>query len=253
MKWAIQQGLRFSNKIGSIVKACGYTPIAVDVTPFLNGVNFLFSEKEHTIDIIPYGSTKLIREASSLGWRGVCINENFNDVSYCNNNPEMLNYDAKFISLPDVKLHYADSEFVFIKPTTELKAFDGGVYSISDIEKGKISNYYAACDILVSVSKLKTIYEEWRWFIVNGEVIDGAAYRISGVNAREWGYANEDKKVAQELADIWLPHETCVMDVAKTDCGWRVIEYNCLNSSGFYNHDIQKIIYAVTNYVKEKK
>jgi hypothetical protein len=54
---------------------------------------------------------------------------------------------------------------------------------------------------------------------------------------------------AQRLADKWLPNQTCVMDLALTDEGVKVIEFNCFNSSGFYYHDIRAVAEAVTNYV----
>ncbi|MBT2748957.1 ATP-grasp domain-containing protein [Lysobacter sp. ISL-50] len=37
-----------------------------------------------------------------------------------------------------------------------------------------------------------------------------------------------------------------MMDVAQTDDGFKVIEFNTFNSSGFYAHDIGKIVAAVT-------
>jgi hypothetical protein len=53
-----------------------------------------------------------------------------------------------------------------------------------------------------------------------------------------------DQKVideAQSFADKWLPDSCCVMDLALVDDSLKVIEFNCINSSGFYNHDVSKI------------
>ncbi len=56
----------------------------------------------------------------------------------------------------------------------------------------------------------------------------------------------------QKLADKWLPNPTCVMDVALVDDEYKVIEFNCFNSSGFYKNDINKIVMAVTNQLRNK-
>lgn len=56
---------------------------------------------------------------------------------------------------------------------------------------------------------------------------------------------------AQKLADKWLPNRCCCMDVAKTPKGFEIIEFNCLNASGFYDHDIIKFANSVTDYAKK--
>ncbi len=91
---------------------------------------------------------------------------------------------------------------------------------------------------------------ESRFFVVGGKVIDGAFYRMYG--QRFSGVAKPDEiEAAQEMANVWLPHETCVMDIAKTEEGLKVIEFNCFNGSGFYVNDISKIVKAVTEYAEK--
>ena len=50
---------------------------------------------------------------------------------------------------------------------------------------------------------------------------------------------------AQKLAEGWLPHRNCVMDTALVDDKLYVIEFNCINGSGFYGHDVSAIFTAL--------
>jgi len=42
------------------------------------------------------------------------------------------------------------------------------------------------------------------------------------------------------------------MDLAETDAGIRIVEYNCWNVSGFYASNVQNIIGQI-NEIKEKR
>jgi hypothetical protein len=53
---------------------------------------------------------------------------------------------------------------------------------------------------------------------------------------------------AQELANKWLPDQCCVMDLALVEDELKVIEFNCINSSGFYDHDVDAIFKALWKY-----
>ena len=47
------------------------------------------------------------------------------------------------------------------------------------------------------------------------------------------------------LADIY------VMDVAEISNGFKIIECNCFNGTGFYQHDIEKIVAAINVFIKK--
>jgi len=54
---------------------------------------------------------------------------------------------------------------------------------------------------------------------------------------------------AQRMVDIWCPARAFVIDIALTDdkdddCN-KVIEINCINSSWFYQIDMQKFVMAI--------
>jgi ATP-grasp domain, R2K clade family 3 len=54
---------------------------------------------------------------------------------------------------------------------------------------------------------------------------------------------------AQAFADKWLPLDCIVMDLALLTTGEvKVIEFNAINSSGFYACDVKKIFKALWEY-----
>jgi len=205
-------------------------------------------------DFIPHGSTSLVKLAKSLNWKYVFHNDNFFVNMYNYKHPAMLNKDALIVSLHDA-LHFAGLRFNwFIRPLDDTKSFAGHVITgkdlISWVERLESVECEMNSDTKISLSIPKKIDMEWRYFIVGGKIITGSSYRLSD---QPYQYEETDEAVlkeAQALADMWLPHECCVMDVALYNGESYVVEFNGLNSAGFYAHDIVKLVKAISSYTK---
>lgn len=231
--------------------------VGVNVIPFSDDLEFLFdipTDKE----IIPYGSTSLIRHAQKYNWSGLFFlpTENFQTHVWNQNRDDMLNNDAEVMTVKEASIKFSTKEkreLFFIRPVEDLKAFSGTVTSAEEISRWMSSidagNFQITEDTMVAISHPKTILAEWRWFVVGGKIADGSMYYHNGSFYKKHETDRDVIDEAQTLADKWLPHETVVMDVALTNYGPRVIEFNCLNGSGFYDHDIRKIVRTVTDYV----
>jgi len=51
------------------------------------------------------------------------------------------------------------------------------------------------------------------------------------------------------MANKWLPYDCVVMDIAELATGeYKVVEFNSINSSGFYEHNITAVVEALSNY-----
>lgn len=48
-----------------------------------------------------------------------------------------------------------------------------------------------------------------------------------------------------------MPHDIFVMDVALYEGGYRIVECNCFNDTGFYDHDILTIVKNVNQYLRK--
>lgn len=254
--WVIQENLLDSKQIADVcfaVKNDGGNVYPVKVIPFSDEIDFFWDEPP-TKDVVLYGSAKMSKLAYKKGWAGLFFNDNFDTGVWAKHRDDMLNQNPVIIRAGDVikyfeDQHIDDEELFFIRPVLDLKAFAGGVQSVKEIKEHMgsthVENYSFDVDTMVSMDVPRNILGEWRWFIVNGKVINGSQYRRMGQPHRKQVTIQVRKDHAQELADKWLPHPNCVMDLAMTSNGWKVVEFNCINSSGFYDNDIPKIVQAI--------
>lgn len=212
------------------------------------------------IDYIPYGSCSLTEEAYKLGWTGLYFDPTtFRADCWYENRTDMLNSDGLVVPVKDAidffKSQDPDSDW-FIRPCEDLKIFSGHVITAGEAstwlkdavecESSSVCALTYNTDIVVSSPK--TIQAEWRWFVVGGKVISGSMYRRNGQM-----YTREELDVdvvveAQTFADKWLPSPCCVMDLALVDNTVKVIEFNTINSSGFYDNNVENIIVALYDH-----
>jgi hypothetical protein len=254
--WVLQTNLIDKDQTDAVAfaaKNAGADVIATTVIPFVDDIQM---ESEPVgKDVIPYGSTKLSRLADKHGWSGMFFDrELFSVPTWLKNRDDMLNDEVEIVSVADLQNFKAlDDDVYFIRPVEDLKAFNGTVTNAAEIRRWMSSvesgSFAFSTDTMVAISPAQTIQGEWRWFVVDGKVISGSMYRLHGQRLVQRSTGADIIAEAQKKADMWLPNQTCVMDLALTDRGVRVIEFNCFNSSGFYYHDIPKIVEAVTNYV----
>ena len=232
------------------------TPVyGVKVIPFVDELEL---PKIDDPKIVPYGSTKLQRIGNINGWPGGVF---FDDAMFRVNlwnkeRDDMLNSDAVVMTVTEALpyLLSRQDETFFTRPVRDLKAYSGAtlpgheIYSWLNATLGQeLWNFDKDTEIVLASPK--HIEREWRYFVVGGKIVSGSSYRWKGTRLLMREQDRETLAEAQAFADKWLPHETVVMDLALTDEGMRVIEFNCLNASGFYYHDIKAIARAVTEYV----
>lgn len=101
---------------------------------------------------------------------------------------------------------------------------------------------------LVRVRILRVMPLYFRWFIVGGKVISGSMYLCRGQFRKERIVDRELIKEAQIFADKWIPSLCCVMDLALVDNELKVVEFNCINSSGFYDTDIEAVFKSLYDF-----
>jgi hypothetical protein len=259
--WVIQNNFIDQTQADIVAKsvlADGGKVAGAKVIPFCDTIKFWDNEAPQGPLVVPYGATKLTKMARKYDWKGVFFNDNFDTAVWNANRSDMLNQDGKIMKVSETAEFlkgYPDDLPMFIRPCLDLKAFNGTLTRVSEIKNWMKStesgNFSFNADTLVSIAEAKHIQAEWRWFVVDGKVIDGSIYRLRG---QRLTIHERDQKVideAQGFADVWLPDSTCVMDLALTEDGMKCIEFNCFNSSGYYNHDIEKIVKAVNSYMRK--
>jgi hypothetical protein len=247
MKFLVQFNLIHEIGLAQVREAISSYPHQyVSVIPFSNEI--ISDDPVEGTDYLAYGSTLFIKLGHERGWKGVYFDyENFNYETAVKHRTDMLNDDVILSAIDVISfLEESTADTWFIRPALDLKHFNGQVIDRKEcitwlkdaMQCASSGSYQISDDLKIVLAVPKNIQAEWRWFIVNGKIVSGAMYRCRGqlVKIREL-----DKEVideAQKLADGWLPHRNCVMDTALVDDKLSVIEFNCINGSGFYGHDV---------------
>lgn len=208
-------------------------------------------------DVFVFGSVRAARLAT---------NENWIPGSYYGNNHDfqiykefykenLLNYTSKVQRITH-NIDFLPNEMKFIRPTRDSKEFQGAVYTKNkwDDVVERISEKYLGVipPINIQVNKTQTIYKEARIWIVNGKVITSSYYKFG--NTVEWSENVEPEglEFAQKMVDIYQVAPAFVMDICLTPYGWKIVEINCINCSGFYQGDLQKIVMALEDLYTDK-
>lgn len=130
---------------------------------------------------------------------------------------------------------------IFLRPDAGTKPFVGGLTIPKELEEIET---LVGQDDLVVVSRPKVIIGEWRFVVINGQVISGARYYaregdelVITINrdTPEEAYA-----LAKEIAPI-VNMPAVVIDIAQTESGYSLLEFNSFNSSDWYDGDIKTI------------
>ena len=101
----------------------------------------------------------------------------------------MLNHDGILCKLSDLKNenYFTQNDSLFIRPNDDLKDFSGVVVNrkalIDQIKKVEENpkNFSFNSSLSVFVSKTKHIQKEFRFFIVDGKIVDACQYRLKSM------------------------------------------------------------------------
>ena len=182
--------------------------------------------------------------------------EKFDQFYYKDLGLPLLNSTSEYIEFNECK-DLKFSENMFIKPSKDLKSFNGGILekgtSIKDyILSGQYQKAYQ--DEIIILDKVKNINTEYRFFCIKDEVISGSLYRRNSEPSLSNIIPEYVLSHAKEFVKLYQPADILVWDLCKLSNGnIRIVEYNCWNCSGFYNTDINKIVNEISNYKKGLK
>ena len=259
--WVIQDSnLNFKEhkKIAEAIRRLDIPMEAIGIIPFDNEMPKI----ENDGKLIFYGSTKLVEMAYVRPEyrKSVFFNPaKFRWTNWAQHRKgELINEDWKLMSLKELVwsrdfMKYKD---FFIRPVNDLKLFTGTVLNRSEwddwYEQASLNGENFGIDQEVIVAPPLNIEQEWRFVIVNHEIIDGTRYYKNGHLSID-KVVPEAMEKAKVFAKGYTPDDVVVMDMGQLRDGtYGIIEFNCFNASGFYGHDLDKIFKAVTEYVDEK-
>mgnify|MGYP001255373655 CR=1 FL=1 len=203
-------------------------------------------------DVCVYGTTRMTRHARSRWSPGAFVNGDFTfDACLAGWGEEMLNADARVMRLGDAEF----DGVMFVRPQEDSKLFSGEIVDgrrLSFWKELRLSeNRRLTPDSLIVAAGLKPIESETRCFVVDGQVVTSSRYVSAGMLSE--GPADPDVVAyARRMVDRWRPHDNFVLDIAVSAGRHRIIEVNCINSSGMYACDPEAIMLGLTRYVRDR-
>lgn len=174
--------------------------------------------------------------------------QNFDQQYYSKLDLPLLNSNAKYFDYSKIK-NYEFSKETFIKPSRDLKSFNGGVIYAGET----IKNYIARTghsmpsikDETIVVSNIKEIQEEYRFFIHKDKILAASRYMLNSEVNPSNIVPEFLTDCAKDYAKLYNPADIFVMDLAVTNEGIKIVEYNCWNASGFYHCNIRDLIFQI--------
>ncbi len=255
VRWVGQDNLgrHYVDEIKIACDKLGLPYIAKQAIPFSKDLPDI-STDELTIF---YGATNWINNIFESGkWTpGVFFNPDstFKTWSIKYSGPHILNQFARVTTLKELLTEDRPTEeLLFIRPDSDQKEFAGQIMKRSEIATWAQNVMTNAPDIFtlpIVVGEPYGIEKEWRLFIVDGKVSSGSQYKTRKGLDTSPDVPNEVIEFGEKMAAKYSPAPIFVMDIAKSNELY-ILEVGCFNSAGFYDADVEKIVYDVSAYVK---
>lgn len=168
---------------------------------------------------------------------------------------DWINGDGEDMTMGDFRDNYNVDYPVFIKPYTE-KFFTGLVIDNNeDKEKIQLASSFIEDENaeIIRISPFKAIFQEARFYIINGEIITGSIYKVNGIGHHK--KLDKDHPAWEQCKNILAGgfiDDAFVIDLGCLEntqylskpYNWKIVELNNINSSGLYECDTDVIVRA---------
>ena len=263
INWILQSNLTKSeilDRIKSSIEQDDEQWEELEIVPFSDQLPKL--SNNNAINII-YGSTTfMINAYNDNDYRKSVFYDpkTFQMKNYVDHwNNHVLNYDGILTTFGNIdKIKSNPSKKWFIRPNHDSKEFSGRVDSFENLTKWsqkicdlKIEDFNQNTEVWISEPQI--IDKEWRVFIVDNNIVSSSRYMKNGeLNESDSDLPDEMISFTQQRINEYRLHDIYVMDIAQIKSGFKIIECNCFNGTGFYKHDIDAIIISVNNFIRKK-
>lgn len=263
INWVLQTNLTKPNVIEAIksaLKATDESYEEITVVPFSTNPPNVKSKEAFNIF---YGSSTLMLNAykSSELRKGLFYDPSkFTMNNYVNQwNDYLLNSDGQLIQLGNiVNLPSEPNQKWFIRPNDDEKGFSGKLIKFKELNEwiakmNQLNSPEINNQRLAWISNPKTIEKEWRLFIVDDNIISSSRYMNNGqldIDAND----NPEQMLAfaQRRIYEYRLDDVYVMDIALVNNEYKIIECNCFNGTGFYEHKIGAIVTAINRFIRKQ-
>jgi hypothetical protein len=258
MRWAIQTNLGSSRDAETLAETCRAQGCEVHL---ITRPPFCTDPPEVPTDAptVFYGSSSLIDAVVHANrWRpGAWTLADDYQTWIATYGSHMLNADARLLSMGQLACDDAlarDTRPIFARPCNDSKVFAGHITPSCDLVAWarralELGDSTLAAETRVLLAEPVGLRDEWRLFVVDGQVVTGSHYRTYQRLDVSPGVPDEVRCFAEELLARESPSPVVVMDVGRSGDGLFVIEFNGACSSGFYAADLSAFVAAVGQFV----
>jgi len=263
IKWILQKNLtkpEILTRIKAVLNRSDESWEEVEIAPFSNELPKM--EADGYFKII-YGSTTFMLNAfkDETYKTGVFYNPTtFQMKNYVEQWKEhILNSSGQLIEFGELdRIESLPTQKWFIRPNHDGKEFSGKVETFEELINWKnrickldLPDFNAKTEVWIS--EPKAIKKEWRLFVVDDKIVSTSRYAVNGeLSESSTDLPTEMLNFASDRIEEYRLHDVYVMDIAEVENEFKLIECNCFNGTGFYQHDIETVIRAVTNLIREK-
>lgn len=253
MLYLVQKNIFRETNYDLIFKALEKLGLDYEIVEY-NDDTASFDFKTERKDVFPFGSIKMAKLSAEMNWYPGSFFGNNHDFEIYSKfyGDNLLNYDSEIHKFGDI-LEWGYNEMKFIRPCKDSKLITGGLFTKTKwedmVQIRKESKFFteSILDDLIQVGKPKKIYKEARCWVVDGKIVTSSYYKFGEHVAYEEHVEPEGLEFAQRMVDLYQVAPAFVIDICLTPDGWKIVEINCINCSGFYKGDLQKILIALEN------
>ncbi|MES5837591.1 ATP-grasp domain-containing protein [Bacillus cereus group sp. MG11] len=197
--------------------------------------------------VMVYGSKTLANIAKEMSLEpGSFMNDQFEfEVFQQVLGDELLNKD--FIIGDLWELNPIDEEF-FIRPTGNTKLFTGSTVTREEFllwQKQECRGNSPYLGQKLMISPIQEIKAEYRFFVVNQNIVTSSCYKENNVMSMVPKPSDELLSYTMKMINKFPLAKAYVIDVAETNNGFKVVEYNNINTSGLYDCDEILLVQAI--------
>lgn len=198
------------------------------------------------------GTTSMRLVSAKMGWNPGYIDAPGQEELKSVWGDELLNSDAVMGPLGTIM---PPGKGFFIRPVEDTKSFAGQIMNEDEFYDWRKSiimgNFPFATlgkDDLIMMAPIKTIYAEYRLYVVDGDIVTGSRYKIGN---KVFYTEDLDPKMldyARARIKEYCPRRAMCLDIAQIEgdnLTYKVIETNAISSSGFYACDMAKFADAI--------
>lgn len=273
MKWIIEKDLTETPALIKVLDQMGVFHVDTKHYAFMNEADLRALSNGQTDDIFVYGSIGFCQKASRINWSpGPYFNIRKYDCTYYYPRFGEHLVNSKYIMLPFGELnrykaflleHFGIDEAIFVRPNTCSKIFTGQVLTERDwdSELRLLGWYDVAPEELVVVAVPKKIDAEYRVIMRGVEPITASQYsswdeRYKKGQDKERSLCENDdlfvyvKNLMESIS--YTPDPVWVLDIAKVNNQFKVLEVGSVSCCGFYACDLHKVVAAIeSSLIKE--